>query len=354
LRRLKLEILMHGGSITSSLADATQTIVLSTAENAVPFNSVLVSLSTAERNVHQQKGIQVVSHIWLEDSLEEQRKLPENAYSLRNNTHVHEASLTKEMENLVATFHEDDSAHKNIQQRMETPERNDEPEKHSANQIEKQSAPMPHRKARKQLGRHSRRAFRYSDSSSESHTSSENSVQHGTIGVKNRKPQERSLKRDKEEMQIKNHFKAKERMHENDKQGKDVVLITERSPNGNRKGRKRQKTFEEKESLDENHRKEKEELVTGYNSMPEDLKMTSKDGSQGSITNVGDSVQAMLADMLPNFDFKNGMPKDPPLVSSSEPPKEQNIIDILGKEAALQKKKRVSYKDIVGHLLDDK
>jgi len=33
---------MHGGSITSSLADATQTIVLSTAENAVPFNSVLV------------------------------------------------------------------------------------------------------------------------------------------------------------------------------------------------------------------------------------------------------------------------------------------------------------------------
>lgn len=354
LRRLKLEILMHGGSITSSLAHATHIIIFSTAEHAVTFKSILVSLTTAERNILQQKGIQVVSHLWLEDSLEEQRKLPESAYSLKNNTDVHEASLSKEMEDPVASFHEDNSAHKNIQQCMATSERNDEAEKHSAIQSAKQGAPMPHRKARKQPRRRSQKAFRYSHSSSESHTSSESSVQHGTISIKNRKPQARSSKSNKEEMQLETHSKVKERMHEDDKQGKDVVLITERSPDGNKKGRKRQKPFEEKESFHENHSKGKEELVTGYICMPEDLKMTNKDSSQGSIANIGDSVQTMLADMLPNFDFKNDIPKDPPLASSSEPSKEQNIIDIPGKEAALQKKKRVSYKDIVGHLLDDK
>lgn len=354
LRRLKLEFLMHGGSVTGCLADATHAIIFSTAEHAVPFKSILVSLTTAERNVLQRKGIPVVSHVWLEDSLQEQRKLPESAYSLRNNMHVHEASLTKEMEDPVASLHEGNSSHKNIQQCTATPENIDDSEKHSASQSAKQRAAMAHRETRNPPGRQQTKAFRYSDSSSESHTSNENSVKHGTVGVKNRKNQERSLKNDKKEMQIKYHSKAKERMHEDEKQGKDVVLITERSPNDSKKGRKRQKTFEENESLHGNDGKGKGEPVTGSNSIPEDLKMTSKDFSPKSMTNAGDSVQAMLADMLPNFDFKNGMPKDIPLVTSSEPLKEQNIVDIPGSEAALQKKKRVSYKDIVGHLLDDK
>eukprot|EP01018_Ginkgo_biloba_P026724 Gb_32664 [translate_table: standard] len=55
LRRLKMDVLMHGGVITGTLADATHMIVFSTTEYTVPFKTILERAMDKERKVEEEK-----------------------------------------------------------------------------------------------------------------------------------------------------------------------------------------------------------------------------------------------------------------------------------------------------------
>eukprot|EP01018_Ginkgo_biloba_P026723 Gb_32663 [translate_table: standard] len=270
------------------------------------------TFTSAERNLLQRNRIHVLSHSWLEDSLEEQRRLPENTYSLRPNPDFYGVSLATEMESSTASIQEEDLVSENIQQRTATPERDPEPGNNA-----KQRLRNPQKRTRKKPVRQRRKALKLNDPSSESNASTDEGTPRRCLGLKNDthmggrngKPPEESLKYHKKGIQTKEHSEEKESSDEHGRQTKD------------------------------------EEMVTDYHSIA--------NGPEGSRENICDSVQAMLVDMIPGLDFKNAAPQDPPLVSASGPPKENDPVHSPGEGFTSQKKKRVSYRNVVDNLLDD-
>ncbi|KAG6644099.1 hypothetical protein CIPAW_08G032200 [Carya illinoinensis] len=83
LRRLKLEVSMAGGKVSSSLALATHLVVFSVPGLDVDFGTILKGLSLSEKHLLWNKVLHVVKSQWLEDCLERDQRLPEETYSLK-------------------------------------------------------------------------------------------------------------------------------------------------------------------------------------------------------------------------------------------------------------------------------
>ncbi|KAF9612970.1 hypothetical protein IFM89_004673 [Coptis chinensis] len=83
LKRMKLEVSMHGGEISNKLAHATHLVVLSVPGSDVDVETFFKSLSVSDRRLLHSKRFYVVQYQWLEDSFEKDRKLNEDAYSLK-------------------------------------------------------------------------------------------------------------------------------------------------------------------------------------------------------------------------------------------------------------------------------
>ncbi|XP_021893120.1 DNA ligase 4, partial [Carica papaya] len=83
LRRLTLEVLMGGGKVSNNLAHASHFILLSALGDRMDFDFLMKSLGTEERCLLSRKKLHVVQSQWLEDSLEREQKLQEDAYSLK-------------------------------------------------------------------------------------------------------------------------------------------------------------------------------------------------------------------------------------------------------------------------------
>ncbi|XP_061991495.1 DNA ligase 4 [Rosa rugosa] len=83
VRRLKIEVLMGGGRVSDNLADATHLVLLSIQGCDVGFESLLQSLTEAEKHFLHSKRLHIVGLQWLEDCLEKNKRLHEESYSLK-------------------------------------------------------------------------------------------------------------------------------------------------------------------------------------------------------------------------------------------------------------------------------
>ncbi|KAJ3698473.1 hypothetical protein LUZ61_002178 [Rhynchospora tenuis] len=82
LKRLVLELTMHGGEVCTSLTLATHVVAYSLVES-YNFDSIYNSVPPSERQLLHYKRVKVVNHKWLEDSVATQRRLPEDSYNLK-------------------------------------------------------------------------------------------------------------------------------------------------------------------------------------------------------------------------------------------------------------------------------
>ncbi|XP_050372966.1 DNA ligase 4 [Argentina anserina] len=83
VRRLKIEVLMGGGRVGDNLADATHLVLLSIQGCDVKFETLLQSLTEAEKHFLHNKRLHIVGLQWLEDCLGRKQRLQEEPYSLK-------------------------------------------------------------------------------------------------------------------------------------------------------------------------------------------------------------------------------------------------------------------------------
>ncbi|KAI0497035.1 hypothetical protein KFK09_023363 [Dendrobium nobile] len=82
VRRMKLEINMHGGNVCNDLETATHLLVYAVL-GSHDFDDILESIPSNQRHLLHQKKLYVLVHNWLEDSLDKSVRLPENDYNLK-------------------------------------------------------------------------------------------------------------------------------------------------------------------------------------------------------------------------------------------------------------------------------
>ncbi|XP_010273583.1 PREDICTED: DNA ligase 4 isoform X1 [Nelumbo nucifera] len=83
LRRMSLEVSMHGGKVSCDIFHATHLVVLSAPGSNVDFGTLLESFSAADKHFLYNKKLHILGYQWLEDSLEMGQKLQEGKYGLR-------------------------------------------------------------------------------------------------------------------------------------------------------------------------------------------------------------------------------------------------------------------------------
>jgi hypothetical protein len=85
LKRLGLEAAWVGGSLSSTLHEAvTHVVVFTTPETPVFLHLLLSSIQVQEqREKLEQSGVNIVSHVWLQDCLQQHCILSVATYSLR-------------------------------------------------------------------------------------------------------------------------------------------------------------------------------------------------------------------------------------------------------------------------------
>ncbi|GAB4853505.1 hypothetical protein Ancab_017696 [Ancistrocladus abbreviatus] len=94
LRRMRVEVSMGGGKVSSNLSQATHLVVVSAPGSALDFETLSESFPREEKHVLHEKRLHVVQFQWLEDSLRNERRLSEVAYSLKPNI-LEESSLKR-------------------------------------------------------------------------------------------------------------------------------------------------------------------------------------------------------------------------------------------------------------------
>ncbi|KAH7572526.1 hypothetical protein JRO89_XS04G0270500 [Xanthoceras sorbifolium] len=83
LRRLKHEVSFGGGKVCCSLTNATHLVVLSVPGCDLNFQSLIKSFTATEKHLLLNKKLHVVGPQWLEDSLEQEKKMEEYSYTLK-------------------------------------------------------------------------------------------------------------------------------------------------------------------------------------------------------------------------------------------------------------------------------
>ncbi|CAJ1975847.1 unnamed protein product [Sphenostylis stenocarpa] len=83
LRRFKLEVLMGGGKVTSSLTSATHLVIFLVPGYRIDFEQIQSSFTSLERKFLQSKRLHIVKSQWLEDCSDSCERLPEDSYSLK-------------------------------------------------------------------------------------------------------------------------------------------------------------------------------------------------------------------------------------------------------------------------------
>ncbi|KAL2580867.1 hypothetical protein AAZV13_15G151400 [Glycine max] len=83
VRRLKLEVLMGGGKVTSNLTCATHLVVLLVPGYQTDFEQIQSSFTSVKRKILRSKRLHIVKSQWLEDCSDSCQRLPEDSYSLK-------------------------------------------------------------------------------------------------------------------------------------------------------------------------------------------------------------------------------------------------------------------------------
>ncbi|XP_020593800.1 DNA ligase 4 [Phalaenopsis equestris] len=82
MRRMKLEIAMHGGNVCDDMEPATHLLVYSVV-GSHDFDEIYESIPSTQRHLLHQRKLHVLVHNWLQDSLDRSVKLPENDYNMK-------------------------------------------------------------------------------------------------------------------------------------------------------------------------------------------------------------------------------------------------------------------------------
>ncbi|KAJ0984175.1 hypothetical protein J5N97_002531 [Dioscorea zingiberensis] len=85
VRRMRLEASMHGGEVCGSLSHATHLVAYSTSES-YNFDEIYQSFPPAQRRFLHGKKLHIITHLWLEDSIQKGKRLPEDEYNLKPDT----------------------------------------------------------------------------------------------------------------------------------------------------------------------------------------------------------------------------------------------------------------------------
>ncbi|KAK9097494.1 hypothetical protein Sjap_022991 [Stephania japonica] len=83
LRRLRVEVSMHGGKICDKLSYATHLVILSVLGSDMDVDAIFTSFPKSERHFLLSSKLHIVGHQWLDDSLDKDQKLLEEEYSLK-------------------------------------------------------------------------------------------------------------------------------------------------------------------------------------------------------------------------------------------------------------------------------
>lgn len=84
LKRLELDLLMHEGEVASRVKDATHMIIYTSDEHPLSFNNIIRSVTSGDRDILMSQMVHIVKHAWLEDALARNMRPEEECYSLRD------------------------------------------------------------------------------------------------------------------------------------------------------------------------------------------------------------------------------------------------------------------------------
>ncbi|XP_077221842.1 DNA ligase IV [Tasmannia lanceolata] len=327
LRRIKLEVSMHGGVISNILSCATHLVAFSVTELNVDFDTICKSFPAVHRHLLSSKELHVVRHQWLEDSLEKGKRLQVDAYSLKPEN-IGESSIEQSGQEVLEA-----PATLNNVEKQKFSSFPDRPERQSRGRPVRTNAKRGRtgfqraRMTRSRLGNKPAKIDQ---------NESDNSVSSDEIhGMENVELQRESLNVRGTEM--------------NEKDG---------SKDTNRPGDAKMKVTKQKCSRDDEHQEgssrvdeiKSEKKIGTQDERKADgtVNLTNteeeKKGTSQKVELMVDPVQAMLLDMIPSLGVKK---------AESEKPVVEDEKSQVDPDANPAKKKKISYKDVAAELLKD-
>ncbi|XLS89875.1 hypothetical protein HN51_065883 [Arachis hypogaea] len=123
LRRFKVEVLMGGGRVTDKLTCATHLVVLSVPGYDAEFDELQRCFTSVDRRFLQSKRLHIIKSHWFEDCLDNNKRLPEESYSLRPSVIAESTSENGENDTLESHFGGDNVQDQNVPSEKENRQR---------------------------------------------------------------------------------------------------------------------------------------------------------------------------------------------------------------------------------------
>ncbi|KAL5771555.1 hypothetical protein ACOSP7_015709 [Xanthoceras sorbifolium] len=334
LRRLKHEVSFGGGKVCCSLTNATHLVVLSVPGCDLNFESLIKSFTATEKHLLLNKKLHVVGPQWLEDSLEQEKKMEEYTYTLKpsgteklyvelckQDLDMEEASKLETLESNSESILDKEGNQRGSEASLENPKRLASPKREgkrkrgrpAGGSTKKGKISVSHaRRTRARVGKKPLKIY-------------ENESDEG--GFSDEKGNEEEIEKD--EGNHDNHGAVEKKNLE--VQQNDVIENLESL----HKDKVSEQEVEEDDGQVEQFVKAPEigmgERYDQDTEKPERLEATV------------DPIQAMLLDMIPSLGMKKAESTNP--ILEEKPPADP--------AAGPTKKKKVSYKDVAGELLKD-
>ncbi|KAJ3693458.1 hypothetical protein LUZ60_008938 [Juncus effusus] len=307
LKRLELEITMHGGEICTSLIPATHFVVFSLVES-YNFDAIYNSISSSERQVLHYKRVKMVNHKWIEDSINSQRRLNEESYNLKPESfeEVDIEESENQNEKALSDAKEEKDQNVLVSQNINIKRKRGRPAGTSTRKPRKAPKPVP-RKTRAKIGT---RLAKIDRDKSESESESNSKLGENVSDFESRKEQEPII-------------------------GAQFVKFGNEESNNNNSNNENEEEILKGEIFDKFHNEEIEKNTSNADKLEQMV----------------DPVHAMLLDMIPSLSQRRE--KETAGTSSGTERQEEKRETVPVQKQTGTPKKKVSYKDVAGQLLKD-
>ncbi|OAY80518.1 DNA ligase 4 [Ananas comosus] len=309
LKRMKLDVIMHSGEVCSSLGSATHLAVFSTLE-ALNFDELYKSFPPAQRRHLHKKRLHIVNSKWLEDSIENRKKLPEDAYNLKPDS-LEELEVDKSNNELEPPTSTSDRKDQRVPRLINIGEMRKRGRTAHTKSRNVRSAPRPARRTRARIGNRPAKIDQDESEKSDSNNfGRREAFESGDESNKNEEPL----------------VGAQFVKFEDESKDADLAISNE-NPN----------------HTDPSDSKDKSEEIFDRSDAAE----IARKGKGEKLEQMVDPLQAMLLDMIPSLSQRKAEEQAATSVSEVEKPttdsnSSNNVV-----------KKKVSYKDVAGQLLKD-
>nr|CAD1840284.1 unnamed protein product [Ananas comosus var. bracteatus] len=309
LKRMKLDVIMHSGEVCSSLGSATHLVVFSTLE-ALNFDELYKSFPPAQRRHLHKKRLHIVNSKWLEDSFENRKKLPEDAYNLKPDS-LEELEVDKSNNELEPSTSTSDRKDQRVPRLINIGEMRKRGRTAHTKSRNVRSAPRPARRTRARIGNRPAKIDQDESEKSDSNNfGRREAFESGDESNKNEEPL----------------VGAQFVKFEDESKDADLAISNE-NPN----------------HTDPSDSKDKSEEIFDRSDAAE----IARKGKGEKLEQMVDPLQAMLLDMIPSLSQRKVEEQAATSVSEVEKPTTDSN---SGNNVV---KKKVSYKDVAGQLLKD-